>query len=45
MGGTKREAVISPAEYDAEVYEKGAPGVAAALVRGLGLSSKKQLLR
>ena len=33
------EAVISPANYAAEVYEKGAPGVVAALVRGLGLSS------
>ena len=39
------EAVISPADYDTEVYEKGAPGVAAALVRGLGLSSKKRPLR
>jgi hypothetical protein len=39
------EAVISPANYDAEVYEKGAPGVVAALVRGLGLSSQKQPLR
>ena len=39
------EAVISPANYDAEVYEKGVPCVVAALVWGLGLSSQKQPLR
>ena len=39
------EAVIAPSDYDAEVYEYGAPGVTAALVRGLGLSNNKRPFR